>query len=115
MRQGFEGLPFSWLCKNQQRRTTQLAIITPKCKNGCALELQDTMTEIQYLSAINSHFCYWTDADTGLFILRAVHGLDVLQGTPKTATTGTPVPATSQVVSPRVTGQYSRQPSFAMA
>ena len=36
-----------------------------------------------WLSAISSHFAYWASADTALFVLRALHGLDVRQGTPK--------------------------------
>ncbi len=40
-------------------------------------------TENPWLSAISSHFSYWTSADTALFVLRALHGLDVRQGISK--------------------------------
>lgn len=39
--------------------------------------------ENPWLSAISSHFGYWASVDTALFVLRALHGLDVRQGTPK--------------------------------
>ncbi|KAL4854538.1 Phospholipase SGR2 [Chlorella vulgaris] len=39
--------------------------------------------ENQYLSALSAHFVYWNSADVALFVLRAVHGLDVLTGVTK--------------------------------
>ncbi|CAL8470099.1 g9641 [Coccomyxa elongata] len=45
--------------------------------------LQTGPTENPWLSAISSHFTYWTSSDTALFVLRALHGLDVRQGIPK--------------------------------
>jgi DDHD domain len=45
--------------------------------------LQESPTENPYLSAISSHFSYWTNADTALLLARAVSGLDVLTGRPK--------------------------------
>ena len=42
--------------------------------------LQESSLENQYLSALSAHFNYWTSADVALFVLRAVHGLDVLTG-----------------------------------
>ncbi|KAI7835741.1 hypothetical protein COHA_010374 [Chlorella ohadii] len=41
---------------------------------------QESSLENQYLSALSAHFNYWTSADVALFVLRAVHGLDVLTG-----------------------------------
>ena len=38
--------------------------------------------ENPWLSALSSHFAYWQSPDTALFVLRALHGLDVRQGTP---------------------------------
>ena len=45
--------------------------------------LQTGPTENPWLSAISSHFGYWTSLDTALFVLRGLHGLDVRQGIPK--------------------------------
>ncbi|KAK9852138.1 hypothetical protein WJX84_007417 [Apatococcus fuscideae] len=45
--------------------------------------LQSSPTENPWLSAISSHFSYWTSSDTALFVLRAVYGLDVLTGVSK--------------------------------
>ena len=45
--------------------------------------LQTGPTENPWLSAISSHFGYWTSPDIALFVLRALHGLDVRQGIPK--------------------------------
>ena len=42
--------------------------------------MQESSLESQYLSALSAHFNYWTSADVALFVLRAVHGLDVLTG-----------------------------------
>lgn len=39
--------------------------------------------ENPWLSAISSHFGYWSSYDVALFLWRALHGLDVRQGTPK--------------------------------
>jgi DDHD domain len=47
------------------------------------MDLQESPTENPYLSAISSHFSYWTNADTALLLARAVSGLDVLTGKPK--------------------------------
>lgn len=44
--------------------------------------LQESPTENQYLSAISSHFSYWSSCDTALLVARAVSGLDVLTGRP---------------------------------
>jgi hypothetical protein len=41
--------------------------------------------ENPWLSAISSHFAYWASLDTALFVLRALHGLDVRQGIHKDA------------------------------
>lgn len=43
-------------------------------------QLQTGATENQYLSALSSHFGYWGSADVGLFVLRAVRGVDVRAG-----------------------------------
>ena len=45
--------------------------------------LQTGPTENPWLSAISSHFGYWASADTALFVLRGLHGLDVRQGVSK--------------------------------
>ena len=45
-----------------------------------AQPVQESSLESQYLSALSAHFNYWTSADVALFVLRAVHGLDVLTG-----------------------------------
>lgn len=42
--------------------------------------MQDSPTENAYLSAISSHFSYWANADTALFVLRAVNDVDVING-----------------------------------
>ena len=47
--------------------------------------MQTGPAENPWLSAISSHFAYWASADTALFVLRALHGLDVRQGVPKQA------------------------------
>ena len=44
--------------------------------------LQAGNVENPWLSAMSSHFAYWASADAALFVLRALHGLDVRQGTP---------------------------------
>lgn len=44
--------------------------------------LQAGNVENPWLSAMSSHFAYWASTDTALFVLRALHGLDVRQGTP---------------------------------
>ena len=49
--------------------------------------LQSSPTENPWLSAISSHFSYWTSSDTALFVLRAVYGLDVLTGASKPSPT----------------------------
>lgn len=49
--------------------------------HGCLV--QDSPTENPYLSAISSHFSYWTSPDTALLLARAVSGLDVLTGRAK--------------------------------
>ena len=48
--------------------------------SGPAQPVQESSLENQYLSALSAHFNYWTSADVALFVLRAVHGLDVLTG-----------------------------------
>ena len=50
--------------------------------------LQESTLENQYLSALSAHFGYWTSPDVALFVLRAVHGMDVLSGAPKHAQQG---------------------------
>ena len=45
--------------------------------------LQESSLENQYLSALSAHFVYWTSVDVALFVLRAVHGLDVVTGASK--------------------------------
>jgi hypothetical protein len=47
------------------------------------LPVQEASLENQYLSALSAHFVYWNSADVALFVLRAVHGLDVLTGVTK--------------------------------
>ena len=51
--------------------------------SGILIVLQSSPTENPWLSAISSHFSYWTSSDTALFVLRAVYGLDVLTGASK--------------------------------
>jgi hypothetical protein len=48
-----------------------------------AVRAQTGPADNPWLSAISSHFAYWASADTALFVLRALHGLDVRQGVPK--------------------------------
>ena len=49
---------------------------------GCIWHAQTGPAENPWLSAISSHFAYWASPDTALFVLRALHGLDVRQGVP---------------------------------
>ncbi|KAK9800186.1 hypothetical protein WJX73_006192 [Symbiochloris irregularis] len=44
--------------------------------------LQCGNVENPWLSAMSSHFAYWASPDVGLFVLRALHGLDVRTGSP---------------------------------
>ena len=55
------------------------------CMACCVLPPQTGPADNPWLSAISSHFAYWASADTALFVLRALHGLDVRQGVPNTA------------------------------
>eukprot|EP00887_Chlorella_sp_A99_P003527 scaffold7.g3527.t1 len=59
---------------------------------------QESALENAYLSALSSHFIYWTSPDVALFVLRAVHHQDVLasvakQPAPATAVAALPAPA----------------------
>ena len=58
--------------------------------------MQATNLESPYLSAISSHFAYWTSADMGLFILRALHHQDVKQGAPKEPAAAKAQPASTE-------------------
>lgn len=62
--------------------------------------LQTGPTENPWYSAITSHFGYWGSMDTALFVLRALHGLDVRQGSPKTEAAGALSPVASPPKSP---------------
>ena len=43
-------------------------------------ELATAPTEAAYLAALSAHFGYWASPDVGLFVARAVRGLDVRRG-----------------------------------
>ena len=45
-----------------------------------ALNVQAGLTESQWLSAMSSHFAYWTSPDVALFIARALQHQDVTIG-----------------------------------
>lgn len=63
-------------------------------------DLQTGPTENPWLSAISSHFGYWTSLDTSLFVLRGLHGLDVRQGTSKVEAANVGLPVASPTTSP---------------
>ena len=46
----------------------------------CDFQLQEDWSELQFLGALRAHFCYWHHADVALFIMRAVCGYDVVDG-----------------------------------
>ena len=53
-----------------------------------AVRAQTGPADNPWLSAISSHFAYWASGDTALFVLRALHGLDVRQGVSKAEAAG---------------------------
>lgn len=70
----------------------------------CCFALQTGPTENPWLSAISSHFGYWTSLDTALFVLRGLHGLDVRQGVPKAEAAGALSPVASPPTTPATSG-----------
>ncbi|CAL5218604.1 g301 [Coccomyxa viridis] len=93
-----------WRLLDGPGATPEVAARTPVANRTAAgrldFVLQTGPTENPWLSAISSHFGYWTSLDTALFVLRGLHGLDVRQGVSKAdAASGSP-PATSPTMSP---------------
>eukprot|EP00884_Botryococcus_braunii_P003989 jgi/Botrbrau1/13591/Bobra.0307s0010.1 len=76
-----------WRITDGKGASPEAAATTPTANRMAAgrldFVLQTGNVENPWLSAISSHFGYWSSYDVALFLWRALHGLDVRQGTPK--------------------------------
>lgn len=70
--------------------------------------------ENPWLSAMSSHFAYWSSADVALFILRAMHHQDVRLGAPKEAAgkASEKDSVTAEVASPSQGGPAAKRDEF---